>query len=236
MRDMAGVALGMAVWAFMTGVAMPKSGLSVGQSVLMSLLVYAGSAQLAALPLLAAGAPLWVIWAAAFCVNLRFVVFSLHLRQHLIHLPWPARLLLGYSTGDMTYALLARRFARPGRSARQCGPAVAYLCGGNLMNWFGWQAASIAGILAGQALPGQWGLEFAGTLALLAVTCSLAGNRLRAIAAIVAAGVALAAWALPYRLGIVPAIVAAVAAGLALEALGQRSRIRPNRTNRKNVP
>lgn len=233
---MGGVALGMAVWALMTGVAMPKSGLSVGESLLMTFIVYAGSAQLAALPLLAAGAPLWVIWATAFCVNLRFVVFSLHLRQHLVHLPLPCRLLLGYSTGDMTYALLARRFARPGRSPRQRVPAVAYLCGGNLVCWAVWQAASVAGIFVGHILPSQWGLEFAGTLALLAVTCSLAGSRLRAIAACVAAGVALAAWALPYRLGIVPAIAAAVAAGLALEALGQRSRIRPNRTNRKNAP
>ena len=124
----------------------------------------------------------------------------------------------------ISYALLARRFARPGRSPRQRAPAVAYLCGGNLVCWVAWQAASIAGILAGQALPGQWGLEFAGTLALLAVTCSLAaGSRLRAIAAIVAAGVALAAWALPYRLGIVPAIAAAVVAGLALEAFKQWS-------------
>jgi predicted branched-subunit amino acid permease len=62
----------------MTGVAMVKSGLSGLEAVLMTLIVYAGSAQLAAVPMIAAGAPLWVILAAAFCVNLRFVVFSAH--------------------------------------------------------------------------------------------------------------------------------------------------------------
>ena len=53
----------------------------------MTLLVYAGSSQLAAIPLLFAGAPAWVILATGFCVNLRFVVFSLHLRPYLMHMP-----------------------------------------------------------------------------------------------------------------------------------------------------
>ena len=60
-REMAGVSIGLTAWAFMTGVAMVKSGMSITESVLMSLLVFAGSAQLAAIPLMAAGAPLWVV-------------------------------------------------------------------------------------------------------------------------------------------------------------------------------
>ena len=62
----------------------------------MTLLVYAGSSQLAALPLLVAGAPFWVILATGFCVNLRFVVFSLHLRPYLLYMPRWRRLLHGY--------------------------------------------------------------------------------------------------------------------------------------------
>ena len=80
-REMSGISVGLTAWSFMTGVAMVKSGMSLTEAVLMSLLVFAGSAQLAAIPLIAAGAPLWVILATAFCVNLRFVVFSLHLRD-----------------------------------------------------------------------------------------------------------------------------------------------------------
>jgi predicted branched-subunit amino acid permease len=65
----------------------------------MSLLVFAGSAQLAmrARPLLAdrQGAPLWVIWATAACVNLRFVILSAQWRPYFGVLPrgqrcaWP---------------------------------------------------------------------------------------------------------------------------------------------------
>src|SRR5580765_3879783 len=68
--DMLAFGPGLAAWGLVTGVAMTQSGLGVGLSILMSLTVYAGSAQLASLPLIASGAPIWVIWASAFCVNL----------------------------------------------------------------------------------------------------------------------------------------------------------------------
>ena len=108
-------ALGIGAWGLMTGVAMVKSGMSVIESVAMTLLVYAGSSQLAAIPLLIAGAPAWVILATGFCVNLRFVVFSLHLRPYLMHMPRWRRLVHGYLTADMSYAM----FTRPLSAARR---------------------------------------------------------------------------------------------------------------------
>ena len=51
-RDMSSAALGIGAWGLMTGVAMVKSNMSVLESVAMTLLVYAGSSQLAAIPLL----------------------------------------------------------------------------------------------------------------------------------------------------------------------------------------
>ena len=73
---MVGAGLGMGAWGLVTGVAMVKGGMSVPLALVMSLLVYAGSAQLAVIPLLAVGGPLWVVWLTAACVNLRFVIFS----------------------------------------------------------------------------------------------------------------------------------------------------------------
>src|SRR5690606_9738483 len=84
MRSSSPIAPGVAAWGLMTGVAMVNAGMSVFEAVAMTLLVYAGSSQLAAIPLIVAGAPAWVIWATGFCVNLRFVVFSLHLRIYLM--------------------------------------------------------------------------------------------------------------------------------------------------------
>ncbi|MDO5625541.1 MAG: AzlC family ABC transporter permease [Pseudomonadota bacterium] len=216
-REMSGISVGLTAWAFMTGVAMVKSGMSLTEAVLMSLLVFAGSAQLAAIPLIAAAAPLWVIWATAFCVNLRFVVFSLHLRQYFMFLPRLRRLWLGYFTGDVTYVLYTQRFPRPAETERQRRAQMAYLWGGNVCNWLFWQVFSMLGIFMGNALPARWGLEFAGTLALLAVTASLAATRLRALSAMLAAAAAIALFGLPYRLNIVAAIAVAVALCLFVE-------------------
>ncbi len=216
-REMAGISVGLTAWSFMTGVAMIKSGMTITEAVLMSLLVFAGSAQLAAIPLIAAGAPLWVILATAFCVNLRFVVFSLHLRDYFMFLLRAKRLYLGYFTGDVTYVLYTRRFPKPAETETQRRAQMAYLWGGNVCNWFFWQTLSLLGIFLGNALPASWGLEFAGTLALLAVACSLATTQLRGLSAIIAAAAAVAAFGLPYRLNIVSAIAVAVVVCLLLE-------------------
>ena len=116
-RASAPVAPGIAAWGLMTGVAMVKSGMSVLEAVAMTLFVYAGSSQLAAIPLIVAGAPAWVIWATGFCVNLRFVVFSLHLRPYLMHMPRWRRLVNGFLTADMTYALFTSRYPEPAQDA-----------------------------------------------------------------------------------------------------------------------
>ncbi|WP_323072839.1 AzlC family ABC transporter permease [Mycetohabitans endofungorum] len=63
-------------WGLVTGIAMSKSVLTVPQALGMSLLVYAGSSQLAVLPLLAAKLPMWTVLLTAAMVNTRFIVFS----------------------------------------------------------------------------------------------------------------------------------------------------------------
>lgn len=73
---MTAISLGIGAWGLVAGVAMVKAGLGLPLAITMSPLVFAGSAQLASLPLIAQGAPLWVIWATAFCVNPRFVIFG----------------------------------------------------------------------------------------------------------------------------------------------------------------
>jgi len=216
-REVADVAPGMAAWGLMTGVAMVNSGMSALEAVAMTMLVFAGSSQLAAIPLIAAGAPVWVIMATSFCVNLRFVVFSAHLRPYLMHLARPARLLAGYLCTDMSYVLFVRRFAKPALEPVQRQAELAYFSGSCAVNWVSWQAASLAGIALAQWVPATWGLGFAGILALIGVGCSLASSRMRRVSAGVAGAAAVAAYALPYKLNIVVAIAVAVALCLLLE-------------------
>lgn len=208
---------GIAAFGLMTGVAMVKSGMGVIESILMTLLVFAGSSQLASIPLILAGAPLWVILATGFCVNLRFVVFSLHLRPYLAHLRTWQRIVTGFFTADLSYVAFIRRYAHaatdePGRRSQ-----MAYLAGSDLINWGTWLVASLTGVALANLIPQAWGLGFAGILCLIGISCSLATTRLRLVAAAVAGLVAVATFSLPLKLNIVVAIAAAVLLCLMLE-------------------
>jgi predicted branched-subunit amino acid permease len=246
-RAMLPVAPGIAAWGLMTGVAMMKSGLSLVESLAMALFVYAGSSQLAAMPLILAGAPAWVILATSCCVNLRFVVFSLHLRPYMMHLPLWRRMLGGYLTADLTYVMFTRRFphALPkvdhavdliatgpqpaylqsqknlthaaADVAQQLARQQAYLLGNSLVNWFSWVLPCVAGVLFANLIPQRWGLGFAGVLALIGIACSLASSRLRVVSALIAGAAAVLAFALPLRLNILLAIGVAVVVCVSLE-------------------
>jgi predicted branched-subunit amino acid permease len=216
-RDMMAVAPGMAAWGLMTGVAMVKSGLSLVEVLLMGLLVFAGSSQLAALPLIIAGAPMWVVLATALCVNLRFMVFSVHLRSYVMHQPFWRRLVSGYFTTDPTYVQFTKRFPRPAEDAAGKRAEEAYLAGNSALGWVNWIVASLLGMALANAIPVSWGLGFAGILALLGILSSLATTRLRVLAAAVAGSVAVVTYALPLKLNIIVAIVLAVAVCLMLE-------------------
>jgi predicted branched-subunit amino acid permease len=219
LRELMPQAVGQMPWALMTGVAMVNSGLSVFESVFMTLVVYAGSAQLAATPLIMAGAPAWVVLVTAFCVNLRFVVFSLHMRGYLMHLPRMRRIMSGYFTTDLSYVLFIKRYAHPAHSEDERLAQEAYFTGMNFAYWSGWMSFSLLGILLANAIPPSWGLGFAGILCLLAIQCSLASSSLRVLSAIVAGVVAVLAYALPLKLNIVLAIAMAVVACLLAEQL-----------------
>ncbi len=219
--DSAPLAFGGAAWGLVTGVAMAKSGIGIPLALMMSLMVSAGSSQIAAVPLIVGGAPMWVVWATVACVNLRFLVFSYQYRPYFAHLPRATRIRLGYFMGDTIFAAFVHRYPEPRREPGQ----LDYFWGAGLVNWAAWQLGGVTGILAGSAIPPEWGIGFAGSMALLALGCSLLRTRATWIAAGVAACAAVAVYGLPFRLNIVVAISAAVAAGL----LAQRM-LPPRRT------
>jgi predicted branched-subunit amino acid permease len=220
-RDALMVAPGLAAWGLMTGVATMKSGLSLFESLLMTLVVFAGSSQLAALPLLTAGAPMWVILATGCCVNLRFVVFSAHLRPYLMHLPFWQRMVTGYLTADLSYVQFTQRYPAPGDAAELRRAQLAYLSGNCGANWLSWVSFSVLGVVLANFIPTHWGLSFAGILALLGILCALMSSQVRLVSAGIAGAAAVAAFALPFKLNILVAIAAAVVFCLILEATDQ---------------
>ena len=213
LKEIVAPSLGISAWGLVTGVAMIKSGLTVPLAVLMSLVVYAGSAQLAALPLMAAGAPLWVVWATAFCMNLRFVIFSAHWRRYFGHLPRVQRLALTFLATDLNYVSFLRRFPELKPTPAQ----IPYFLGGASWNWISWQVPALLGIALADRVPADWDLGFAGVLALLGLAYSTLSGRNSWIASGIAAAAAVAAFQLPLKLNVVDAIAAGVAIGMLLD-------------------
>lgn len=209
-------------WGLVMGVAMSKSVMNVPEAIGMSLLVYAGSAQLSVLPLFAAGLPLWTVWLTAAIVNLRFVIFSAGLQPHFSYLPLWRRTLLGSFNGDLHFVYFMQRYATPGHEPGKEG----YFWGMALTNFAMWQVSSIIGIVLASAFPDSWGLGLAGTLALIPVMVTTIRSRSTLLAVAVASALALLCFDLPYRLGLVAAVVGAIAAGMASDELAARATLR----------
>ncbi|MFM0050981.1 AzlC family ABC transporter permease [Caballeronia grimmiae] len=207
-------------WGLVTGVAMSKSVLTLPQALGMSFAVYAGSSQLAALPLFAAKLPLWTLLLTAAMVNLRFVIFSAGLAPHFAHLPMWRRVLIGYFNGDIIYLMFSKRnFAPADRAGKE-----AFFWGLALVCWLWWQVSSVAGMLLASLIPAKWGLELAGTLALIPLIVSAIATRSTLAAVAVASVVALLAFDLPYRLSLPLAVLAALLAGTLADVIADRSR------------
>ena len=220
-RQMSYSAVTIVTWSVVTGIAMAKSTLTVKQAIAMSLLVYAGSAQLAALPLIAVGAPLWVILVTSFMVNLRFVIFSLGLQAHFSYLSLWRRIALGYFTTDFSYLSHTKRFPKP-QTQEELAKDQEHLrlysmMGFQAANWISWQIASITGILLASQIPNDWGLEFAGAVALVVIIGPMLDRTSARWAAVTAGAVAVMTYGIPYRLNIILAIGAALFVGMILD-------------------
>jgi predicted branched-subunit amino acid permease len=206
---------GIGAWGMVVGVAMVKSGLTVTQASGMTLVAFAGSAQLASLPLIAAGAPIWVIFLTALVVNLRFVIFSALLGPHFSRLPLWRRFYLGYISGDVSIALFLQRY--PIATATPEPGKLAFLKGLMYPNWVAWQAGSLIGIFLGSAVPAEWQLGFAGTLAILCIMVPLIINSAALCGVVVAGVTAVLAHGLPYKLGLLAAVLAGMATAMFVE-------------------
>ena len=219
MRDMLPGIPAMAAWSLVTGVAMAKSTLTIGQAVGMSLIAYAGAAQLAALPLIVAAAPIVVSVLSALMVNLRFVIYSAAMAPSLRTLPLRERLGLGYLLSDMGFVFYMKHEA----ALRSDPMRKWYYFGLSAIVFVVWHSASLLGLFAATAIPESWGLDFIGTLALLALLVPMLVTRPSQVGAAVAATLSLGLHRLPFKLGIVVAIVAGIAAAMLAEhRLGAR--------------
>jgi len=213
MRAVVPILLGVIPFGMISGASAVAAGLSLGQAVGMSVVVFAGAAQLAAVELLAHGASPVVVVLTAWVINLRFMMYSASLAPWLRSAVASKKLLLSYLLTDQAYAVSLVRFEQyPKR------PKLAFYLGAAATLWGIWQLSTLAGALLGSGLPPALELEFAIPLTFIALMVPMLNDRPRVLAALTAGVVALAARELPYNLGLMIAAAGGVAIGLRVEA------------------
>ena len=84
-------------------------------------------------------------------------------------------------------------------------------------NWFAWQIGSLTGIFLGSAIPTEWGLGFAGTLAILCIMVPLIINNAALCGVVVAIVVSVLAYGLPYKLGLLLAVLLGMLTSMIVE-------------------
>jgi len=207
------------VFAFGTisGVAMVAAGMPHYMAMAMSVLVYAGNAQLAALQLVTSGSPLAIAILAALVINLRFCIYSLSITPHLAAAGPRWRPLLSYLLTDNGYAITLRGYER----ALGAADKVWYYFGCSAAIWVTWQLGTLTGVLVGARIPADWHLEFSIVLTFLGIVAPTIRDRAVAAAACAAGITAVLAWPLPLRLGLLLAVAAGISVGMLVESLSR---------------
>jgi predicted branched-subunit amino acid permease len=205
--------LGTFSWGVVTGIAMVKAGLTVPQALVLAVVVYSGTAILATLPLLAAGASMPLIWLTALLANLRFVIYSAVVAAQFRHVPGLRKFLVGHLTTDSGLAAFLAGTPREMPEAQR----GKWFLGANLSVYASWEFGTIGGILLAGSLPESPKLAYVGVMAIMA----LVGPMLRSVPAIGAALAAVVVAVLgsdwPYQGGMLAAIVAGVLVALLLD-------------------
>ena len=197
------------------------SGLSALEALAMSVFVFAGAAQLAAIPLISAGASVAVVVLTVFVINLRMTLYSVSLAPHFRRLPAGWKSLHSYLLTDQAYAATITRFD-DGRTEEP--DKRWYYLGVALAIWVTWQAASMLGVFLGAWASESWSLDFVLPLIFIALALPAIKDRTTGAAALSAGVAAVFAAAMPLNLGLIAAALVGVVSGLVAESVTERRR------------
>ena len=171
MVDIWPLALSALAYGVAFGALASQAGLNRTAAVLMSAVVFGGSAQMVALQVWADPVPFFAVWMATMAMQARYILESASLAPGIGALSrtrtYPALFFL--TDGNWT---LTMREQSTGE--RDGGYLLAYLVGGGLVLYACWIAATWAGHSVGALIaePRRWGLDF--MLAAFCVTMAVA--------------------------------------------------------------
>lgn len=227
LRHVIPLIIGAVPFGVLFGIVAVTAKLSFWMTAAMSFFVFAGASQFAAVALLTQGAAYPLIVLTVFIVNLRHAFYGASVAQYLRELPKAWKRVLAYTTTDESYAVTIAHYRDEAQDDAAASQKHWYFLGANLGLFFAWQLATLVGYFVGQLIgdPLALGLDFTLPLIFIALLVPRLKTRANIAGALVAATVAIVAFSLPSKLGLLIAIIAGIVAGFGVEKWIAQNRI-----------
>lgn len=139
------------------GVIGVEIGFSPMEVFAMSFVIFAGSSQIAFAQLFAAGASPLVMISSVAVINSRHILYGAVLAEYLGKLRLTWKILLSYLMADQAFSVSSAYFKKNVKNKN----VHFHMLGSGLTLWSLWQLSTLIGIVLGNIVPAQLGLEFA---------------------------------------------------------------------------
>ncbi|WP_436933833.1 AzlC family ABC transporter permease [Halovenus marina] len=209
------------------GAAAADVGITPVEATAMSLFVFAGAAQLAAVDLLQTDTALPIILFTVLVINIRYVIYSASIAPLVQDLPRRWRAVMGFGLFDVNFAFFMDKF-NPGEAGSDEAEDSnihkgRYYLGLTIPAVGSFVVATALGGFVGNAVGEELNLSFAIPLIFIAILAPLVDTRPAIVTVIVAAVVSIGAAGLPFNVGLLVAIFCAVCVGTIIENLDRIS-------------
>jgi predicted branched-subunit amino acid permease len=213
------------------GVLALDAGMLPVQAQAMSSIVFAGSSQFIATQLIGNRVFGLVIVFTIVIVNLRHLLYSASIAPYFTHLSKKWKIFLAYFLTDEAYAVAIAQFRKIDKETAGLKPGEEisaqlkrrskfkhfYYLGAGFGLWSIWQISTAAGIYLGAIIPESWSLDFTLALTLIALVVPTFEDRASLVAALVAGLIAVFAYPLPFKIGLLVAAFIGIIVGVLLK-------------------
>ena len=185
-----GIAVSAAAFGFVYGLSARNAGFSPVEAMAMSLVVFAGAAQFAAVGYVASGLAWPGVILLTALLNARHLLYSAALAPRLKEIPALRRAVMAHVLTDEAFALSIGHFSRIGRTDER-----GYWIAAIGSTWVPWNVATLAGVTIGGQIPdpSRFGLDVVFPAAMIGLAVGLVTGRRELVAACSGAVIAVAA-------------------------------------------
>jgi len=189
MVDGLGIIVSASGFGLVYGLTARTAGFSPLEAGAMSVLVFAGAAQFAAVGYVAGGFSWIAVVLLTGFLNARHFLYAAALAPYLADRPRPVRAVVAHVLTDEAFALAIAHFRRIGR-----GDLWGYWWAAIVVTFIPWNIATLVGVLIGGAIPdpGRFGLDVIFPAAMAGLAVGLVTGRRELVAALVGGVVAVA--------------------------------------------